>query len=128
MKNTLSLAATGDPNEAETFYKSLLGYDSLRFPDESGGELILLGSDGKARATIVSLPWDDVEPNWIPYIPVANVADTLKRIEDAGRGNDGYGHDGYGWLRLLGGLQLPKRLAGSQIKECVSSQRRSDQE
>jgi predicted enzyme related to lactoylglutathione lyase len=75
---------TDDPNEAETFYKSLVGYDSLRFPDESGGELILLGSDGKARATIVSLPWDDVEPNWIPYIPVANVADTLKRIEDAG--------------------------------------------
>jgi predicted enzyme related to lactoylglutathione lyase len=75
---------TDDPAEAESFYKSLVGYDSLRFTDASGEERVLLGSDGKARATIVSLPWDDVEPNWIPYIPVANVADTLQRIEDAG--------------------------------------------
>jgi predicted enzyme related to lactoylglutathione lyase len=75
---------TDDMLEAESFYKSLAGYDSLHFPDTSGGERILLGSDGKARATIVSLPWDDVEPNWIPYMPVANVADTLQRIDDAG--------------------------------------------
>jgi predicted enzyme related to lactoylglutathione lyase len=75
---------TNDTDEAESFYKSLAGYDSLRLPDASGGERILLGSDGKARATIVSLPWDDVEPNWIPYIPVSNVADTLQRIDDAG--------------------------------------------
>jgi predicted enzyme related to lactoylglutathione lyase len=75
---------TDDLVEAESFYKSLAGYDSLHFPDESGGERLLLGSDGEVRATIVSLPWDDVEPNWIPYIPVTNVADTLKRINDAG--------------------------------------------
>ena len=52
------------------FYKAIAGYDALRFPDVNGGERIVLGTDGKARATIVPLPWDDVEPNWIPYIPV----------------------------------------------------------
>jgi len=75
---------TDDLAEAESFYKSLAGYDSLHFPGATGGARIVLGTDGKARATIVSLPWDDVEPNWIPYIPVVNVADTLQRIHDAG--------------------------------------------
>jgi predicted enzyme related to lactoylglutathione lyase len=77
---------TDYPEEAVSFYQAIAGYDALRFPDSKGGERIVLGTDGKARATIVSLPWDDVDPNWIPYIPVANVADTMQRIVDAGGG------------------------------------------
>ena len=75
---------TDDPDEALSFYTALAGYQSLRFPDAKGDDRIVLGSDGKARATIVPLPWDDVDPNWIPYIPVSNVADTLQRITGAG--------------------------------------------
>jgi len=77
---------TDNVEEAVSFYKAIAGYDALRFPDSKGGERTVLGTDGKARATIVSLPWDDVEPNWIPYIPVANVAATMQRIVDAGGG------------------------------------------
>ncbi len=77
---------TDDPEEAVSFYQAIVGYDALRFPDSKGGERIVLGTDGQARATIVSLPWDDVEPNWIPYIPVANAAATLQRIVAAGGG------------------------------------------
>ena len=58
----------------------------MRFPDSKGGERIVLGTDGQARATIVALPWDDVEPNWIPYIPVADAAATMRRVVDAGGG------------------------------------------
>lgn len=75
---------TDDTEEAIAFYHALAGYDALRFPDADGGERIVLGTDGKARATIVPLPWDDVEPNWIPYIPVASASATLQRIGDAG--------------------------------------------
>jgi predicted enzyme related to lactoylglutathione lyase len=77
---------TDNAEEAVGFYQAIAGYDALRFPDSKGGERIVLGTDGKARATIVSLPWDDVEPNWIPYMPVANVADTVQRIVGAGGG------------------------------------------
>jgi predicted enzyme related to lactoylglutathione lyase len=75
---------TDDPEQAVSFYKAIAGYDALRFPDAKGEECIVLGTDGKARATVVPLPWDDVEPNWIPYVPVANASDTLQRILDAG--------------------------------------------
>lgn len=75
---------TDDPEAAVNFYQIIVGYSSLRVPDATGGERILLGTDGKARATIVQLPWDDVEPNWIPYIPVADASATLQRITDAG--------------------------------------------
>jgi predicted enzyme related to lactoylglutathione lyase len=75
---------TNDTEAAVDFYHALAGYDVMRFPDADGGERILLGTEGKARATVVLLPWDDVEPNWIPYIPVTSAADTLQRIIDAG--------------------------------------------
>lgn len=75
---------TDDTGAAIDFYQALAGYDAISFPDANGEERIVLGTDGKARATIVPLPWDDVEPNWIPYIIVANASGTLQRIVDAG--------------------------------------------
>jgi len=75
---------TDDTAAAVEFYHALAGYDATRIPDSNGGERIVLGTDGKARATIVPLPWADVDPNWIPYIPVANASATLQRIVDAG--------------------------------------------
>jgi predicted enzyme related to lactoylglutathione lyase len=75
---------TDDVESAVSFYEALAGYDTLRFPESASGARIVLGTDGVARTTIVQLPWDDVEPNWIPYIPVADLADTLRRINDAG--------------------------------------------
>ena len=75
---------TNDREGAIAFYSALAGYDAIRIPDADGDERVVLGTEGKARATIVSLPWDDVEPNWLPYIPVADAAETLQRITTAG--------------------------------------------
>ena len=75
---------TDDMESAVSFYEALAGYDTMRFPDSTGGARIVLGTDGVARTTIVQLPWDDVDANWIPYIPVANLSDTLRRVNDAG--------------------------------------------
>jgi predicted enzyme related to lactoylglutathione lyase len=75
---------TDDPETAIHFYQAVIGYNPLRVPDADGGERIVLGTDGKARALVVPLPWDDVEPNWIPYIPVADASTTMQRISDAG--------------------------------------------
>ena len=75
---------TDDVESAVSFYEALAGYDTKRLPDSTSGARIVLGTDGVARTTIVELPWDDVEPNWIPYIPVADLSDTVRRIIDAG--------------------------------------------
>jgi len=75
---------TDDVEAAVSFYQQLIGYKVARVPGPSGAERIVLGTDGKARATVVQLPWDDVEPNWLPHITVASVSSTLQRIVDAG--------------------------------------------
>ncbi len=74
---------TDDQASAVAFYKKVVGYGSLKVTDPDGDERIVLGSDGTPRATVVQLPWDDVEPNWIPYIPVASLDATLQNISDA---------------------------------------------
>jgi predicted enzyme related to lactoylglutathione lyase len=75
---------TDDVDAAVAFYQALVGYRVLRLPGDAGQQLSVLGSGGKARATVVRLPWDDVEPNWLPYIMVASVSGTEKRIMEAG--------------------------------------------
>jgi predicted enzyme related to lactoylglutathione lyase len=75
---------TNDTAAAAEFYSALAGYNAMRLPDANGGERVVLGTNGQARATIVALPWEDVDPSWIPYIPVASVPDTMGRIVDAG--------------------------------------------
>ena len=74
---------TDDQAGAVAFYKKVVGYGSLKVTDPDGDERIVLGSDRTPRATVVQLPWDDVEPNWIPYIPVASLETTLQNIGDA---------------------------------------------
>lgn len=75
---------TDDVEAAVSFYQKVIGYKVARVPGNSGTERIVLGTDGKARATVVKLPWDDVEPNWLPHIAVASMSSTLQRIIDAG--------------------------------------------
>jgi predicted enzyme related to lactoylglutathione lyase len=75
---------TNDVEAAVNFYRAVIGYDVHRLPSRSGEQRSVLGTDGTARATVVQLPWDDVEPNWLPYITVASVTSTLQRIVDAG--------------------------------------------
>ena len=75
---------TRDPDQALNFYKTVVDYASLRLPVGDGEEQILLATGGKVRATIVKLPWEDVTPNWVPYIPVRDVALFESKIRAAG--------------------------------------------
>jgi predicted enzyme related to lactoylglutathione lyase len=75
---------TDDQAGAVAFYKAVVGYGSMRVAEPDGEERVVLGSGSTPRATVVQIPWDDVEPNWIPYIPVASIDAALKNISDAG--------------------------------------------
>lgn len=77
---------TRDVVAAARFYEEALGYRALRGPGVAGKPSAVLTTMGAPRATIVNIPWDDVEPNWIPYIPVADARATLDRVTAAGGG------------------------------------------
>lgn len=69
------------PEEAANFYRSLLGWTNDGGPTASGR--LLMNAGGYSRAGIKQLP-SGAKPGWMPYVQVANVAATLKRVTSAG--------------------------------------------
>jgi predicted enzyme related to lactoylglutathione lyase len=75
---------TDDTASAAEFYLDALGLKSRVVEEPSGQPYLLLGRDGVARAGVVELPFEGVEPNWMPYILVKSVKDTVETIEKYG--------------------------------------------
>jgi predicted enzyme related to lactoylglutathione lyase len=67
-----------------SFYQSVVGYKSKSVKDASGDEVLLLGNGKIARASVVKKPWKEVEPNWLPYLQVADVTATAKQVLEHG--------------------------------------------
>ena len=75
---------TKDPDRAAAFYGSVVGYRSRTVVDRDGERFLVLGQGGKARATVVKIPWPGVEPNWVPYLYVRDVVGTLRKVDEHG--------------------------------------------
>jgi predicted enzyme related to lactoylglutathione lyase len=73
-----------DLKNSASFYQSVVGYKSKSVKDASGDEVLLLGNDKIARASVVKKPWKEVEPNWLPYLQVADVTATAKQVLEHG--------------------------------------------
>ena len=71
---------TDDPEAATEFYEAVIGYRSVAVKDTSGDEIQVMGRDGKPRATVVNIPWEGVEPNWLPYIQVEDLVSKASDI------------------------------------------------
>ncbi len=74
---------TSHMNSALRFYHLLVGYEQELVDVKSGTKYCLLVKDRQPRAGMVKIPWDDVKPNWVPYIAVEDVmtiADTAKQL------------------------------------------------
>ncbi|WP_455207005.1 VOC family protein [Kaarinaea lacus] len=72
------------PMKAGQFYQQLAGYELSKGEAKEGVERIILASHGKYRAGIVPLPEDANRAGWLPYVRVADVNETLKKVTDAG--------------------------------------------
>lgn len=71
---------TDDPQAASAFYEEVIGYRSIAVKDASGDEVLVMGRDGKARATVVKIPWNELKPNWLAYLKVENVAASARSV------------------------------------------------
>lgn len=65
---------TNDIEDAQSFYSKVVGYKELLVPLSCGDTYHFMMRDGKPRAGIAKIPWDDVTPNWIPYVVVKDAA------------------------------------------------------
>lgn len=75
---------TDDPAHAASFYKAVVGYKSKTVREADGSAVMVLGREGVARASVVNTPWEDVDPNWLPYLLVDDINKALKSVETHG--------------------------------------------
>jgi predicted enzyme related to lactoylglutathione lyase len=74
-----------DAGAASSFYVDLVGYSAER-PQVDGApsEYRVLRVGGRPHAGVNEIPWDDVQPNWLPYVRVDDPAAVARRAEELG--------------------------------------------
>ncbi len=75
---------TRDLAAALSFYESLAGYTHETTDVISGDQYHLLKRDDRARAGVRQLRWEDVRPNWLPYVLVDDPATVVARVDGLG--------------------------------------------
>jgi predicted enzyme related to lactoylglutathione lyase len=75
---------TRDAKTANEFYGSLAGYTAQTVKTEEDNSYNLLEKDDRAFAGVVEIPWEDVEPNWLPYVKVDDLEGTISLAENLG--------------------------------------------
>ena len=75
---------TRDAKTANEFYGSLAGYTAQTVKTEEDNSYNLLKKDDRAFAGVVEIPWEDVEPNWLPYVKVDDLEGTISLAENLG--------------------------------------------
>ena len=75
---------TRDAAAAANVYGAVAGYGVELTTIADNNAYRVLMRDGTPRAGLNELPWPEVEPNWLPYIKVANAADVARRAEQLG--------------------------------------------
>jgi len=76
-----------DAQAALGFYEALSGYESSVQGERNGIQYHLLRRDGRTRAGLFQIPDDaekNVDPNWLPYVAVADPAALTIRAESLG--------------------------------------------
>lgn len=73
-----------DPPKALIFYSAVAGYTPESVPTADEDFIILLRRSGRAYAGVVNLRLEDVEPNWLPYVKVDDLKETISRAEKLG--------------------------------------------
>jgi predicted enzyme related to lactoylglutathione lyase len=75
---------TRDIEAAISFYSSLVGYEVETVDTAVLQDYTVFRRDGRARAGVRQLPWEEVMPNWLPYVRVADPKAVADRVESLG--------------------------------------------
>jgi len=75
---------TRDAKTAAEFYGALAGYVPHTVDTGEDHSYNLLRRGSRAYAGMVTLRWEEVEPNWLPYIRVDDLEGTISRAEKLG--------------------------------------------
>jgi len=72
---------TTDVMAATAFYKTIVGFTREAIELSMGETYQQLKLADRVRAGIVPIPWDDLKPNWLPYVAVADISATVAHVK-----------------------------------------------
>jgi len=75
---------TDDLNNSVDFYKSLFNYTLEEYKTRSDNDYVILRTKEKRRAGVLKIPYDDVKPNWLPYVAVKDVKEVESKVKELG--------------------------------------------
>jgi len=75
---------TDDINNSVEFYKSLFGYSLEEYKTQSDDDYIILRTEERRRFGVLKIPFEDVKPNWLPFIAVKDVKKVENKVEEFG--------------------------------------------
>jgi len=76
---------SGDMGESLAFYQKLADYQTLPPPPgEPGGDYEVLITDDTWAAGLTTLPFDKMNSQWVPVIRVADLDQTVARVQEFG--------------------------------------------
>jgi predicted enzyme related to lactoylglutathione lyase len=75
---------TNDVTAALGFYDKIAGYDHRRVGIGTDSEYLLLEKNSIPRAGVVPIVWENIKPDWLPYIAVSDVVATTEKVEPLG--------------------------------------------
>jgi hypothetical protein len=75
-----------DAKKASEFYAAVAGYEVIENTANQRMSDYVLASHGYARATVRGIPsgYDQVRPNWLPFVRVKNLAESLAKAKQLG--------------------------------------------
>ena len=75
---------TDDMNNSVGFYKSLFNYTMEEFKTRSDNDYVILRTKERRRAGVLKIPFDDVKPNWLPFVAVEDVKNVEDKVKEFG--------------------------------------------
>jgi len=75
---------TSDDLAAVSFYHKLVGYEFEKTMVGKKRDYYVLSRNGKYYAGILKSPWEDVAPNWLPYVLVNNPKELVEKVKKLG--------------------------------------------
>jgi predicted enzyme related to lactoylglutathione lyase len=73
-----------DPSRAVDFYRAVFGYEVQMLEGDDANPYLLLRGQGAPRAGILSNPFEDTRPAWVPYVRVEDPAALLPTVKRLG--------------------------------------------
>ena len=75
---------TNNVDSSVNFYTGLFGYNEKKFDTKAENKYYVFEKEGKPRAGLVKIPFENVRPHWMPYIAVKDPSEIVKKVEQLG--------------------------------------------